>query len=797
MRRIPVAALAAVVLAAALITVPASAHALLVRSEPGSNADLARSPLKVELWFSEPLEVAFSSARVVDANGADLPTGAIVFDPADPTHLTLPVEELAPGIYTVAWQTLSRVDGHEWFGSFPFTVLNPDGSRPSSVAASVAGSDRSETPTAGEAAARWLTLSGSMLLFGGLVFQKVIVPSSRFPVLSKPSDRLVTWSVWAAAVGALFGGGAILLLQSTRLGGLAALPMLTFETRTGAIVLARIALAAGALNIRHSVAASERPGRAAAVGDIASFTAVVAAMALLASTAEGQITGWTLITVGGSLVWIGGPWHRDSAARQRKGWVALTGLALAGLLTFSLSSHAAAVEGSAFAVAGDALHLLGAASWVAGLVALSILWVAARGPAGQAEFFLVVQRFSALALVAVTVVILTGLFSALVEIPDLRSLVRAAYGQVLLVKSGLVVAGLGLAHFNRRAVHAASRSARLARRITIEAAVTPLILAAVAVLVQTPTPRSTVAPAAAASVNLPYNAIGFAGDLIIHLQIDPNLPGRNRFWTHLFTSDGSPIGEVQLVRLLLEDAAQQLGRSELDLAPLGQGTFASEGANLSQAGTWSLEVYVRRRAVDDLLVPFRVEVGGGEVRPRAPVHFGHPVPGMPPLVLIGGLLLSGGVVPFLWGRDLKKLAGGSHRMWLWLGASVALVGLVALGFGLTARQGPSAAALPRVNPVPPTEDSLARGRQMYDESCAACHGTMGRGDGPVGLTLNPRPADLWVHMQPGVHSDGQLFEWVTNGFPNSAMPAFGDDYSEDDRWHTINFIRTFATRPAP
>jgi mono/diheme cytochrome c family protein len=47
-------------------------------------------------------------------------------------------------------------------------------------------------------------------------------------------------------------------------------------------------------------------------------------------------------------------------------------------------------------------------------------------------------------------------------------------------------------------------------------------------------------------------------------------------------------------------------------------------------------------------------------------------------------------------------------------------------------------------------------------------------------------------MVPGIHTDGQLLEWITNGFPNSAMPAFGDSYSEEDRWHVINHIRTLA-----
>ena len=43
---------------------------------------------------------------------------------------------------------------------------------------------------------------------------------------------------------------------------------------------------------------------------------------------------------------------------------------------------------------------------------------------------------------------------------------------------------------------------------------------------------------------------------------------------------------------------------------------------------------------------------------------------------------------------------------------------------------------------------------------------------PPELRLVPRPADLRIHLAPGVHTDGELFYWVNHGFPGSAMPAW-------------------------
>ncbi|MCZ7567886.1 MAG: cytochrome c [Ardenticatenaceae bacterium] len=105
----------------------------------------------------------------------------------------------------------------------------------------------------------------------------------------------------------------------------------------------------------------------------------------------------------------------------------------------------------------------------------------------------------------------------------------------------------------------------------------------------------------------------------------------------------------------------------------------------------------------------------------------------------------------------------------------------------------SGAAASTTNPVPPTDASIARGRVLYGQHCAACHGATGRGDGPAAAGLNPGPADLQVHVP--LHTDAAIFDWITNGIPGSAMLAQGEAIRPEDRWNIINYLRVLVSSP--
>ena len=99
----------------------------------------------------------------------------------------------------------------------------------------------------------------------------------------------------------------------------------------------------------------------------------------------------------------------------------------------------------------------------------------------------------------------------------------------------------------------------------------------------------------------------------------------------------------------------------------------------------------------------------------------------------------------------------------------------------------SSAGLPK-NPIRPSSESRAIGKEIYGQVCLSCHGPEGEGQktdvqqGLPGLDLRP-------HVL--AHPSGQIYVWVTYGL-GAEMPAFEEQLSDEERWHLVNYIRTLG-----
>ena len=96
--------------------------------------------------------------------------------------------------------------------------------------------------------------------------------------------------------------------------------------------------------------------------------------------------------------------------------------------------------------------------------------------------------------------------------------------------------------------------------------------------------------------------------------------------------------------------------------------------------------------------------------------------------------------------------------------------------------------------MPP--ESVNLGETLYKAGCAGCHGEQGRGDGPdaSGLTL----PDLTDQAFMAGKSDADFFQAISRGI-EPGMPAFGDQFSQDEIWALSSYLRalTFSQSASP
>jgi mono/diheme cytochrome c family protein/uncharacterized membrane protein len=389
---------------------------------------------------------------------------------------------------------------------------------------------------------------------------------------------------------------------------------------------------------------------------------------------------------------------------------------------------------------------------------------------------LTVQKFSAMALGSVALIGLTGLYAVSLRIGTLQALTTTLYGYSMLVKQGfvgllMVIAAGNLLvispRLNRNRISGTS-NAGLVKRFTLmvfaESLLAVFLLLSVSYLTYLP-------PAKANPAEIGLSASAQADDLSMDLSITPGVIGLNTFNLEL-KSNGQSLLSAKEVLLRFTALNKNIPPSDVALITKGNGQYSANGANLSLPADWKVEVIVRRDQKFDVFASFQFALAG----------VGGSLDSTPQIA--GGLLALDGL---LFALAIFSL-GGKNILKFGVSGPLTLI-LVVGGAFLLIRPGTPTR---QVNPIPASSQSTQAGAKLFSNYCVACHGEMGMGDGPLAKNLNPKPADLMAQGAPGVHTDEELFGWISNGFPGSAMPGFKTSLSETDRWNLVNFIRTLS-----
>ena len=400
----------------------ASAHAILLRSNPAADSVLSIAPQQVHMWFSEALNPAFSTAVVINAQNKRVDNRDAHVSPNDSTEMDLTLQSnLPPAVYIVVYRTDSAVDGHILRGSFIFSIAGPNGTVPtlnpgSNPGANVLGgnptsasSGQLDGPTFFNLVMVTLVELGAVFWVGAQLWTNFVLSFSaekhaaEKPVNEQVQQRFERRFSLPTLVVLLLANVGVLVGQALNLTGG------NFGSALAPSLLAELAT-------------SGRFGTYWLVRESIIIVAIILALYMLLSKQRPRLVN-TLLPLANLLL----------------------GSAL--FIAITMSGHAAAVSANivGYAIVVDWLHLLAAALWVGGMLYITTTYlpVLRRRPVAEQARSLttVLPYFSPLAIAGVLIMAVTGPFNATFHLTSWAQFLTTAYGRTLLVKI-LLVGGL-------------------------------------------------------------------------------------------------------------------------------------------------------------------------------------------------------------------------------------------------------------------------------------------------------------------------------------------------------------------
>jgi copper transport protein len=601
-RLLAVLALVAVVIG--IWAAPASAHATLESTTPPAGDDLVSSPKVVALHFDQTVEVKLGGIRVYDSNRNRVSdVGAPEHPGGTGSDVQVSMPKLKDGTYVVTWRVISA-DSHPVSGAFVFSVGTPTKSNDaaSGVASSLLGAQGgSKTLGFVDGVARYGVFLGLALLVGACAFLLLVWPEGR----SRRRVALIVWAAWAIAFVCTIAGFALEGPYGAGLGFADAFkPSLwsdVWSTSFGHIWIARAVLLLASIPLLRMLLprgpAAEHPLR----------------------------RWWAPVGV-------------------------VVGLALCA--TPGLSGHAATGRWTLLAKPADTLHVGGVALWLGGLV---ILFAALMPVADERLLRATVPRFSRFALLAMAVIVATGVFQTFRQVDRLGAFLDTDYGRLLLAKILVFLVLMVVAAFSRdlvarrwavpeedieRSTHPSAPGPmpaggggvaladpevedpeldveleeypdgfildeptverRLKRAIFAELVIAAVILGLTAALVNSAPPRELVQ-------NGPYIATLKSPNLWFDTEMAPATTGSNALHLTALTPVGAPSDVLQM--------SAQLSQSSNNIAPInvrliraGPGHYISNGLTVPFAGSWKLVVRALVTPTDEAVATGNVPI---------------------------------------------------------------------------------------------------------------------------------------------------------------------------------------------
>jgi copper transport protein len=398
----------------------ASAHAILLRSDPAKDSVLSIAPKQVRIWYSEALNPAFSTAVVVNGENKRVDNRDAHVSSNDQTEMDVTLQpNLPPAVYIVIWRTDSAADGHILRGSFIFSVANADGTVPTLAPGS--------NPGANVLGGGNLTGLYTGQFDGPTVFNLIMITLVELGAIFWMGAQLWINFVLTTSAEAHAEERNTNEQVHRRFERYFSLPTLIvlFLANIGVLIGQALNLTGGDLpsaispTLLVGLATSGRFGIYWMMREVVILLAIILAIYMILQQQRSRIAKTALP-------------------------IANLILASALLIAITMSGHAAAVNPNivSYAIVIDWLHLLAASLWVGGMmyIATNYLPVLKRLhiPQQARSLVTVLPYFSPLAIAGVVIMSITGPFSATFHLTSWQQFLSTAYGRALLIKIALI-----------------------------------------------------------------------------------------------------------------------------------------------------------------------------------------------------------------------------------------------------------------------------------------------------------------------------------------------------------------------
>ena len=600
------AVVAMAVLLAALLAAPAAfAHAQLLGTSPASGATVKTQPGEVIFKFNQDVGGTAGAVRVYDAGGAEVDNLAVSHPDGNQHWMGVGLKSgLSQGTYTATYRVISA-DTHIVYGGLVFNLGHPSASSKVTVAGLISEGESGRVTKIAFGVVRALDYLTLALMAGALVFMLLVWPRAlaasaadagrwrqATSALAKRLDRLLAGTVIAGALASALG----VLLQGASAAGVSLwsalkAPILesTLESRFGWVwaVRAVVWLALGLILL-----ASRSARRRAWLSPVSAADP---------GGAEGTERPAGPSTAGSRIL----------AAALALGTAYL-------LLTPALAGHASIESPRGVFFPSDVIHVAAGSVWVGGIACLLLVLPAATRRLEGAErsrlLLEVLARFSPLALGSVIAVAVTGVLQAYIDVRSLHALLHTTYGALIIAKTLLLAALIGLGWVNRERVIPALRRlaealaapgevGRLARRsMRGELVLMLCVFGVTAALISYAPPID--------AENGPFSINTTIGPAELEMTVDPAKVGPNTI--HIYLIDAKTGAQYRATKELTATAklpSKGIGPLPLHPTVAGPGHYILNSAVLSPAGTWQIEVVDRVSEFEQSTRVVKVPIG--------------------------------------------------------------------------------------------------------------------------------------------------------------------------------------------